>query len=822
MTQPDPDAPATEPPQPPADDAGEKLVLNSPEEARTAKDFLLWAGVILLAVLSAYSPALHGQFVWDDDRHVEQNRTLRDAGGLWNIWTGHWRLLLGGEGERGRPFTPQYYPLTHTSFWLEYQLTGQRAGEINPVVFHVTNGVLHAAAAILLWFLLRELAVPGSWVIAAIFALHPIQVESVAWISERKNVLSGAFFVASLLAYVKAGRSRFGFRVSGFGERLGPAAAPSSPDTRSPTPETRSWLYWLALVLFLCAVLSKTVACAMPAVVLVLIWWKRGTLRGRDVLPLVPFFVIGLVMAAMTGWVERNFVGARGPEWDLSVAQRVLIAGRAAWFYVGKILWPVGLTFMYPRWNVDPRQLWQWAFPLLAAAVPVALLALRNRIGRGPLAAVLIYLGVLVPAMGFVNIYPMRYSFVANHFQYHAGPALMALVVATAAILLRRIRGETASGDTRAAPGLTTSSVPSAAPAPGSSVPSASAPSAVPYVLAGAVLAALTVGTALHARTFASQVSLWADVVRKNPFSWMARNNYGTALLGASQLLGPDQAEQANQMLDDAAAQFEQAVTIRPEHDRAWANWGRLLLLRGRPQEALAKLDQSLALRPGGIDALIDRGRALLELRQLPEARQAFEQVLAASRAQPVASGTLALAHQFLSRIARQQDDAAAALDHLARAVQLAPRDPAIQYDYGRLLIAQGRLEDAAAALAAAIRVQPDNLDPHIDLALVFLKVGNHRGAYTRLAEIGVLTERMGLEPTKEQGERLLAAGRVWRQQFEASTRPAATGPSLPTASTVPSTQQMRAELDRLLLHERAAATAPVATTAPAGRPPAP
>src|SRR5438876_10386436 len=158
----------------------DQLVVRSPDESASMKDFALWAGMILLAVMTVYSPALHGRFLWDDDRHVEQNRNLRDADGLGNIWT-KFGMRNGG--------TPQYYPLTHTTYWIEYQLAGSTPGDINTTIFHVTNAVLHAAAAVLLWFILRELAVPGAWVAAAIFALHPVNVESVAWISERKNVL---------------------------------------------------------------------------------------------------------------------------------------------------------------------------------------------------------------------------------------------------------------------------------------------------------------------------------------------------------------------------------------------------------------------------------------------------------------------------------------------------------------------------------------------------------------------------------------------------------------------------------------------------------
>src|SRR5688500_12446289 len=141
------------------DEQGEQLVLTSPEDARTPKELALWAGVILLAALTVYAPALRGEFLWDDDRHVSGNRNLRDFDGLVRIWT---RLGVPAGG------TVQYYPLTHTTFWLEYQLSGSRPGEINTMVFHVTHVVLHVIGAVLLWRALRGPEGPGGGVAGAI------------------------------------------------------------------------------------------------------------------------------------------------------------------------------------------------------------------------------------------------------------------------------------------------------------------------------------------------------------------------------------------------------------------------------------------------------------------------------------------------------------------------------------------------------------------------------------------------------------------------------------------------------------------------------
>ncbi|HOW19171.1 MAG TPA: O-GlcNAc transferase, partial [Phycisphaerae bacterium] len=337
------------------------------------------AGLLLLA-LAVYIPAMRGGFVWDDDDYVTENRTLRSLDGLGRIWF-------------DIRATPQYYPLVFTSFWLEYHLWDSRPGG-----YHVVNILLHGTSAVLLWLVLRRLAVPGAWFAAAVFAVHPVHVESVAWITERKNVLSGVFYLSAALVWL-----RF--------------AGLDCP--RAAEPRRRS-LYAIGLFLFACALLSKSVTASLPAALLLVLWWKRGRIARGDFLPLVPFFALGAVMGLITAWVERHHVGAEGAEWALSAAERCLIAGRALWFYAAKLIWPVRLTFIYPRWPIDSGVWWQYLYPIAAVAAIGLLWGLRRRIGRGPLVAVLFFAITLAPALGFFDVYPMRYSFVADHFQYHA------------------------------------------------------------------------------------------------------------------------------------------------------------------------------------------------------------------------------------------------------------------------------------------------------------------------------------------------------------------------------------------------------------------
>jgi hypothetical protein len=344
-------------------------------------------GLIVLLVFLAYLPALRGGFIWDDDAYVTHNPTLHDLGGLQRIW-----FELGA--------VPQYYPMVHTTFWLEYHLWG-----LHPVGYHLINVLLHAAAAIFLWQVLLRLRIRGAWLAAVLFALHPVCVESVAWITERKNVLSAVFYFTAALAFL-----RF--------------VALEEPDG----PNRLRWYWYLgALVLFMAALLSKTVTCTLPAALLLVCWWKKGRVQRGEILPLLPFFALGVGLGLITAWMEKFHVGAQGAEWSLTFADRCLIAGRALWFYAGRLVWPAHLTFIYPRWKIEPEVWWQWLFPVAAVGVVAGLWLARRRIGKGPLVAVLFFAGTLGPALGFVNVYPMRFSFVADHFQYLASVGLITL-----------------------------------------------------------------------------------------------------------------------------------------------------------------------------------------------------------------------------------------------------------------------------------------------------------------------------------------------------------------------------------------------------------
>ncbi len=513
-----------------------------------------WLLIVVLTIV-AYLPALGGGFIWDDNDHVTSNEHLRSAEGLGRIW-----FEIGA--------TPQYYPLVFTSFWVEYQLWAD-----HPFGYHLTNVLLHAASAVVLLVVLRRLAVPGAWLAAAIFALHPVHAESVAWITERKNVLSGLLYLGALLAYL------------GFDRATAPGTG-------------RPWRWYaVALVLFCGALASKTVTCSLPAAIVLIAWLKRGRVGGRDLLPLVPFFAIGLVMALGTVRVETHHVGTEDVDFGLSVVERCLIAGRGLWFYLGQLCLPVELAFIYPRWAIDATRWWQYLFPLAAGGLVVVLWLWRKRLGRGPLVAALFFGGTLLPALGFIDVYPMLYSYVADHFQYLASIGPIALFSAAFIAGLNRLAR--AGGRT---------------PEPGA----IQAPS---LALAAILIAALGTLTWRQGRVYENPETLWRDTLTTNPTAVIAAINL------ADLLLADGRAEESTQLLR-RATEVDPAVVHRHILARAHYNLGNNLAREGRVGAALEAYRRALEVDPTYHNAHLGLGWAFEYQGRLDEAISEYRLLL--------------------------------------------------------------------------------------------------------------------------------------------------------------------------------------------------
>ena len=595
---------------------------------------------LLLAAMTlvAYVPAMGGGFIWDDDDYVQHNPTLRTVDGLGQIW-----FQLGA--------TRQYYPMVHTSYWIEYRLWG-----LDPTGFHVVNVLLHALSAVLLWRVLTLLGVPGAWGAAAIFALHPVHVESVAWITERKNVLSGTFYIGAAWAYLRYALGREEEAAGSRGH------------------------YIAALALFAAALFSKTVACSLPAALLLVLWWKRGRIGREEAVALAPFFVLGAVLAGVTIWMEEHSVGAWGEHWDLNFIERCLIAGRALWFYAGKLCMPVGLTFIYPRWQIDAADWSQYVFPIGAGVAVMSLWFFRQRLGRGPLVAVLFFVGTLSPALGFFNIYPMLYSFVADHFQYLASLGLIVLAVAVGWEAARRF----GSGGQTAAIGMLV-----------------------------AVLAICGALTWRQGYTYANLETLWRDTLAKNADAWIAHNNLANVLKARGQL-------------DEAVRHYRRVLLIEPGFARVYVNLGETLMAMGAPDAALKVYRRALEVDPDYAKAHIDLGNALL-------ARKDEEGAISHYRRALELAPDAAEAHINLGTALAGRGDVENAILHYRRALELEPNFAEAHNNLGKMLLAQKDVENAISHYRRAVELKPDYTKAHYNLGMVLRSLGREEEARRHL-----------------------------------------------------------------------------------------
>ena len=629
-------------------------------------------GLLLVAVtVIAYLPALSGQFVWDDDDYVTNNSSLHSLGGLLRIW-----FVPGA--------TRQYYPLSFTSFWLDYHLWG-----LNPVGYHLTNVLLQSLNAVLLWRVLRGLEVRGAWLAAALFALHPVNVESVAWVTERKNLLAGFFYLGSVLACLRFWLPQL------------PAGRDGNGSPHSAVGLGRWKFYWLGLGLYLCALLAKTAAIALPVVVGLVVWWQRGRMRWRAFFPLGPFVGLGLGMGLLTVWVERHFVHAVGKEWTFSFLERSLIGGRAVWFYLGKLIWPHPLMFVYPRWGMEPAP--------VAAYVPVLALALglwllwwqRGRWARPVLVALVYFLALLFPVLGFFNVYYFRYSFVADHFQYLAsiGPLTLAGAVFGRGMGVFKRWG---------------------------------------WVLGGGLLGLLGVLTWRQCGMYANLETLWRTTIARNPDCWMAKSNLGTLLSDRGKpaeaetlfrealRVAPDYPEAHYNLgvalarqgkLPEAIQHYVWALQLNPNYADAFNNLGGALAKQKKLAEAIQCYERALQLKPDYADAYYNLGNALANQGRLNEAIQRYERAL---RLEP----DFAEVHCNWGNALANQGKLAEAVRHYERALQLKPDDAEAHCSLGNTLAAQGRLVEAIQCYERAIQLKPDDAEAHCSLGAVLATQG--------------------------------------------------------------------------------------------------
>ena len=579
--------------------------------------------VLLAAVtMLAYRPAWHGDFLWDDDAYIINNELLTASDGWQRIW-----FSLDSPS--------QYFPLTYSTFRIEHALWG-----LNTTGYHWVNLLLHVANALLLWAVLARLKIPGAWLAAAIFALHPVQVESVAWITERKNVLMAFFFLLTLLAWIAFVDER----------------------TRRPW-----FFYCLGTVLYALALSAKSTACTLPAALFLIVWLQKKPITMRRLIQLVPFVILGIGMGLLAVWWERYHQGTSHAVFPfLSPIERILVASRAVWFYLSKIFWPFNLTFIYPRWNISPTDLLDY-LPLLAGiAASVAICFLRRYVGRSVEVAAAFFVTTLSPVVGLVMLFTFRYTFVADHYQYLAciGP----ITLASAGII-----------------GL------------------AGAFKQYRAIIVSAALllvASLSMLTWRQAATYTDMETLWRTTLARNPECWMAHTNLGLVLLQKGRIddgiahyrsalqMQPDSWDAEYNLgtallgkgqTDEAILHCEKAVAMRPTDPDAQVSLGDALLQKGRIDDAIAHYQKAMIVRPDHFLARYGLGHALLEKGELDSAIQACRTALGIRPADADCHTTLAIALE-------EKGELPEAIQHYEKALDLAPLSIATLTNFAWLL----------------------------------------------------------------------------------------------------------------------------------------
>ena len=556
-------------------------------------------GLIVLLVFLAYLPALRGGFIWDDDEYVTNNPLLTAPDGLRRIWF-------------SMDSPSQYFPLTYTVFRIERSLWG-----LNPTGYHGVNILLHAINALLVWLLLKRLSVPGAWLAAALFALHPVQVESVAWITELKSVLSLLFILLTLFCWIEF-----------VGER-----------------SKRFW-YWLALVFYALALFSKTTACTLPAALLLILWLKTKPIDWRRLVQVVPFLAMGFGMGLLTVWWERFHQGTQGKLFSMGLLERILVASHALWFYAGKLFWPVNLTFSYPRWAIEPANPSAYGWLVMGIGLCAAIYFTRRFVGRSVEVATLFYVATLSPLLGFVMLYTFHYTFVADHYQYVASIGLIALAAAgitiafktkpflklaccgalllTLGILTWRQAGiyrdpETLWRDTLAKNPdcwLAHNNLGAAFATKGRFDEAIENFRKAIQINPNFSEAQYNLGNALAAKgRFDEAIENYYKAIQINPNYCEALNNLGIALADKGRF-------------DEAIENYRKAIQINPNFSKALNNLGGTLLHQGRIDEAIENFRKTIQINPNFSEALDNLGVALATKGRFDEAIENYRKAI--------------------------------------------------------------------------------------------------------------------------------------------------------------------------------------------------
>ncbi len=644
-------------------------------ERSSRQNWLLGLSLVVL-VLLAYVRVWQAGFIWDDDLHLTRNPSIVGTLGFKSIWL---------------TSAATYYPLTLTTFWIEHALWG-----LAPMPYHLVNVLQHAASGVLLWLVLKRLGVRGAWLGAALWTLHPVQVESVAWITEMKNTQSCLFYLLSILFFV---------------EWL------QRPHKTSPM----SVRYAVALICAVLAILSKSSTVMLPLALMLCTWWLNRRLTVRDIVALAPFFLISAAASAWTIWEQKFHSGASGGEWTLSWGQRAIVAGLDIWFYIGKLLWPHPLVFQYPRWEIDAGRTSLY-LPLVAAIALFVILWLRRNASAGAaFFAYSYFIALLFPVLGFFDVYYFRYSFVGDHFQYLASIGPLAAAGAGLTTVFGLFKAE----------------------------------KSISRLAGCGLILLLGFLTWRQTRIYRDPESLWQATIAHNERSWFAHTNLGAHFLESGRIedasshlqtaveLNPGVVETHNGVAAaylranrsaDAAEHSREALKIDPKNAEAHGNLGTAYLQMNRVSEAIEHLQTSVQIDPGYVEAFSNLGFALARTGRLEEAVRNVEQAV---KLDPNYSP----AHYNFANVLLQTGREREALEQFQGVLNIDPNDAEAQNAIAWIMATSpdAALRDAARATELARRANEST--------------GNHNPAMmatlaAALAEAGNFSEAQAVAET--------------------------------------------------------------------------
>jgi protein O-mannosyl-transferase len=565
---------------------------------------LFGAAGILFVTIVAYLPAIHGGFIWDDNLMVPQNTLLAEPGGLARIWL--------------KSDLPDYWPVTYTSLWLDWRLW-----QDDPRGYHVVNILIHALNAILLWRILRCLGVPGAWLAGLIFAIHPVNAASAAWISERKNTLSMLFVLLAFLAWLRY------------------------------EADARTRWYVASLTLFIVALLAKTSVVMFPVALLLYSWWKHGRITFRYILRTTPFFAASFVLGLVTLWLQDTATSEVAGSYPVSSSALVARVGWIIWFCLGKVLMPVHLSAVYPRWADDVSVLAFVPGALLVAAAII--LGWKRDSWARPIVFGLGFFGLnLIPVLGIVRMSFNRHSFAADHWQYVPIIGVVGLAVAMIANAPRR--GTPLVRVTTAIAGL-------------------------------AIVCCFITLTYARAHLYTTEYRYWHAAIRENPAAPMCHDSIGNVFMLRGQL-------------PTAMQHFNESVRLDPAGESAHNFLGVVRSRVGDMQGAINEFREAIHASPRWTLPRRNLAQVLEALGNLDEAAAEYREVI---RLRPAAAD----AHNNLGLILSKQGRNEEAARELQEAARLAPKEPGVHTNLAAVLMGLGDAQGALREYRKAFELTP-------------------------------------------------------------------------------------------------------------------